>query len=143
MTTAATPLSILSDRTKNEAARLLTHRLLQRAEGPTDEPATWQEVAKLYGLHIRFFYEPFGERGEYAPATYPDSPGIVAVNTAYSDLEQCRAWVHELAHYLLHVWIPPQLPRAADIYRYSDDPEDARHDVARRVEDMIFGTIEQ
>lgn len=134
-----TPLSILSDQTKNEAARLLTHRLKLRADGAIDDPVTWHGVALIYGIRVRYFYEPFDERGKYYPAFYPDMPGMIAINTAYTALEQCRAWVHELAHFLLHVWIPPQLPNAADFYCYSDDPSDARHDVARRVEDLIFG----
>jgi hypothetical protein len=47
--------------------------------------------------------------------------------------------VHELAHDRLYYWQPPQLPRAADIQRYDDDPKDVHHRIACRVQEILLG----
>jgi hypothetical protein len=85
------------------------------------------------------FYGPGDGRGEFAPSNAFRPTGVIAINTAYPDPEQARAWVHELAHDELHQWCPPQLPGEKDVCRYDDDISDARHDIARRVEVLIFG----
>ncbi len=126
----------LSSRTKQEAAQLIAHKLLRLAEGRSDDPATWRRVAERIGCRAVSYHAPGCGRGEYA-ATGPEGIGVIAVNTAYSPSIQARVWIHEIAHHELRVWIPPQLADAADIYRYADNPRDARHQIARLVERLV------
>ena len=134
--TVTTRLPRLSNRTKQEAAGLIAEKLLRLAEGGSDDPATWRQVAERVGCRAITYHAPGCGRGEYA-ATGVEGTGIIAVNTAYSPTDQVRAWIHEIAHHELRVWIPPQLADAADVYRYADNPRDARHQIARLVERLV------
>jgi hypothetical protein len=132
---------VLSEETIGEAARIIADRLRHFAGSrKLTNPDTWESVCNQ--LHCKYVpYASHGSgRGEFAP--YPCTElatGVIAINTAYPDAEVCHAWVHELAHAELHLWIPPQLTNAADAYRYEGNPADIRHRIARRVEDFVFG----
>lgn len=109
---------------------------------PQTDPATWRRVAERLGLSIHDFNIEGAGRGEYIMSGDEGNwRGIIAINGAYSVSEQCRAWVHELAHHCLNVWIPPQLCDAADTYCYEGDISDIRHGIARDVESLVITEV--
>lgn len=67
-------------------------------------------------------------------------PGLLWINTAYSEVDQAGAWVHELAHHLQLWWPqPPLLLEAGRRYPYEGDRRLVQHDVAARVERLVAG----
>jgi hypothetical protein len=126
--------------TIEECARLIAARLercaLELGASDLASPATWQQVADRLGVRYHTWYSPGGDRGECA--WHPLFGCAIAINEAYPPREQAAAYVHELAHAAVFEWIPPQLTGAADVYRYDDDPGCVRHQVARRVEELVF-----
>lgn len=134
----------LDDEVLTLAAVDVANELLRRAEGRPELPATWRKVADGCSVRVEEFFAPGKGRGEYVTDRERDPGGdgpvvgMISVNTAFTPYEQARTWVHELAHYLLHVWCPPRLERALDVYRYCDEPTNVRHQVACLVEEFIF-----
>jgi hypothetical protein len=102
----------------------------------TTAPLTWRGVALRLGLRVHDYHAPGAGRGEYLSS---GESGIVAINTAYPESEQARAWVHELAHHLLNVWEPPQMADSADVYCYEGDVSDIRHGIATETERILCG----
>jgi hypothetical protein len=131
----------LSEEAREDAAIVVAGRLIRDAEdiGSLTDPATWREVAARRIIAYHPYFAPDCGRGEYRPSTHYLPTGVIAINEAYPPEEQCRAWVHELAHDELHHWIPPQLPEELDRYAYDGDPSDVRHDIARRAERLVLG----
>lgn len=132
---------MVSAQTKEEAAQLVAATLFRHAEGPHDCPHTWRAVAQGMGVRWKEYHWDFpsASRGEYLAASGDaiGSAGFIGINTAYAPREQAEAWVHELSHHLLNVWFPPQLHDAADVYSYADDRDDVRHEISRRVEELV------
>jgi hypothetical protein len=131
-------LPSLSERAKEEAAAMIAAKLLQMVDGRIEDTAAWRRVAETLGCRVHAYDVPGGAYGEYVP-TEAERIGIIAYNTAYDDVTQCRVLVHEIAHHELHQWIPPQLAFAADVCSYSDHPDDVHHQIARMVERIVLG----
>ncbi len=104
---------------------------------------TWRTAACAMHLNVLLYDVPGAGRGEFCPSLIPpilgDIIGLVAINTAYPEPDQCRAWIHELAHAELHHWHPPQLEECRDAWMYEGNPADVRHRIARRVEELVLG----
>ena len=120
----------------NDLARAVAVRLLLRQRGSMDIPATWIDVAAAFGCRVYAYHAPGGPLGEYAPCG--EGQGVITYNDAITPPAQSRVIVHETAHHLLMPLVPGYL--FGDFVRccYDDDPEDARHRIARRVEELCF-----
>lgn len=136
------PLFLLEE-TIDEAALVVAGRLRRLAEGAIDSPLTWRQIARDINLQIREYHAPGCGRGEFVPGSWGNPrdtrDGVVAVNTGYSLLDICRAYAHEIAHAILHQWVPPILEECRDAWMYEGNPADVRHRIARRVEELLFG----
>lgn len=130
----------LSDHCKREVAHIIAEKLRHDADGGVlTDPDTWEALALNRGIGLDLYADIMAGPGEYMPPNEPDGPAMIAINHAFSREVQGRAWVHEFAHDELHRWIPPQLDDAADLYCYSGDLDEERHDIARRVELILLG----
>jgi hypothetical protein len=132
---------VLTEGTIEEAAQVIADQLRHHAKNsPLTCPETWVGVCGQLNCKYVPYAQQGAGRGEFASYPCPEfHTGVIAINTAYPTIEICHAWVHELAHAKLHLWVPPQLTDAADAHRYEGDPADIRHRIARRVEELIFG----
>jgi len=128
--------------TRREAAQLIAERLERLADGRDKHcPNTWEAVAKSLNLSVRYYHELGLDRGFSMPRIFCDSGlvgGGIGINTAYTEREQCEAWVHELAHMILAAWLPPQLTESADACCYIGDHDEVAHDISRITEQLIL-----
>ncbi len=127
----------VSDSAKSEVAARIAARLRQCADGPLADPDTWRRHAGWLGVHVVHTHVANGRPGFSVPRPHDDSGivgGVIGVNLAYPEREQCAVWVHELAHLYVAAWLPPQLHDYADYYGYDDDAGSVSHDIARMVE---------
>lgn len=117
-------------------ARQVAQRILVRQCGGMDSPETWTDAALTFGCRCHAFYALGGPPGEYAPLG--DGQGVIAYNTAMTPPAQSHVLVHEIAHHLLTPLIPSDLFGEYVTRRYDDDPDDVRHRIAKRVEEICF-----
>ena len=118
------------------AAQVADHLLCHASEGERDDPRTWEGVAQNLGCRVHPFYVPGGMPGEYAAAG--EGLGVITYNTACTPPMQVRVLVHELAHHLLHTWLPTCLgPEHLVCAASVEDPYDVRHQIARMVERQV------
>ena len=116
---------------------LLWHRVASDAS-PRD-PQAWRALAQELGYVVHEYADVMSDPGCFVPPGDPIGMGMIGINLALGDAEQCDAWLHELSHGELWHWVPPQLRGAADLYCYSGDIEEAQHEIARRVQVLILG----
>ena len=132
-------LRTLPDAVKDEAAVVIAKRLRELADDRSLAcPSVWRSIAETTGCAVYEYHSPGSGRGEYAPADIDAGRGVLAVNTAYPPADIVRVYAHETSHHLLTIWVPPSLPSAQDVFRYEGDADDVRHDIARRVEALLF-----
>lgn len=120
------------------AAEVASHLLRHASEGERDDPRTWEDVAEHLGCRIHPFHVPGGAPGEYAAAG--DGQGVITYNTSCTPPMQARVLIHELAHHLLHTWLPTCLAPEHLVCASADDPYDVRHQIARIVERQVCAT---
>jgi hypothetical protein len=130
----------LSDDDRNEAAYIIARRLLQVVEGDVGDPDAWERYATEQGFCIELISDVQQPPGRYVPPEQPEGASGIRINGAFDRQTQARAWVHELAHDALWRWIPIQLRHAADAQSYDGEVQDVQHDIARRVERVVFGS---
>lgn len=133
-------LSSIPATTRAQSAHHIASILLRHADGPTDDPATWEAVCQKLGITVTRYSVAGAHPGEWC-ADIPDGePAVVAINSACSRKKQARAFVHELAELLIFRMQPPLLPDLSDAGRYDGDPATEQHKIARRVEALVTGT---
>lgn len=121
-----------------EGAYFLAGRLLRLADGPTDTPATWHELARQLGIGVTTYHAAGAGRGEFIAPPPDGEPARIAINLAYPPEEVASAYIHEISEVLLRWMQPPLFPSEADCGRYEGDPDDILHRIARRVERVIL-----
>ena len=140
----------MQDKQVQGIARMIAVPLLFAQDGPMDDPETWARVAARRGHECEYFHDAGAGPGEWVSCEA--GTGCVRVNTFFPPCVQARVSVHEIAHAEMSalasgLWrgdAPGFLrgcfticPPAARM-GYDDDPDDARHRIARRVEQICF-----
>lgn len=128
----------VSSSTRTLMANYIASRLLRHADGPTDAPGTWADVCERLGIGVKYFCVPGAHAGEWCADIADGEPAVVAINRAYPDEHQARAFVHELAELLMFRLQPPLLPDMSDAGRYDGQPDTEQHKIARRVEALVL-----
>jgi len=139
------PFGAVPDEVIEQAAQVVASQLMRLAEGNLDDPQTWLGLGKEMGIIFvptdcagpGSYLSPDQVRRERWPL--PSGWAVIQYDGALTGRDLSEVLVHELAHDRLHHWQPPQLPRAADIQRYDDDPQDVHHRVARRSQRILLG----
>lgn len=126
----------MTDKEVSDYARRIAQRILIRQRSGMDDPQAWIDVARSFGCRVVPYHVPGGELGEYAPCG--EGQGVITYNDAVTPPAQARVIVHELSHHLLMPLVPGYLFGEYERCRYSDDPDDTRHQIAKRVEALCF-----
>ena len=126
----------MEEKQVRDLARQIAQRLLVRQAGDMDDPETWTRIAVSFGCRLSSYHQPGGALGDYVPSC--EGGGVITYNDAVTPPAQARIIVHELAHHLLMPLVPGFLFGDYVHCLYEDDPDDVRHRIARRVEELCF-----
>ena len=123
-----------SDKVASRIARKIRRTLRKFQRG------LLEDIAAYFKATIRWDDSGSEESLYIAPLSEGDFAEIV-LSAELSDRQRWRAFIHELAHHLMHIWVAPMLYSCERVFLHGNpDCAPLRHAIARRVEVLVIGS---